>query len=267
MSVINGNALLRLKEWFFQYSGSFCHEDPLRKECIDLKISHTLKVCALIKDLAENLKLSEEETNLAEVIALFHDVGRFEQLMRYGTFLDAKSINHAELGVEILKEKKVFNGIDEKIQDIIFFSVSHHNRLELPEKEDAQRLFFGRMIRDADKLDIYAFSTNRFFQKDIPPNDPILLEVPDIPGISEEICRDILSGAIVKQKNLKSLNDLKLLIASWVYDINYERSFQIIHEKGYIEKIFSILPETENTRKIYSNIQKHLNEKCSIASK
>lgn len=263
MSVIDKKTLLRLREWFFQYSGSFCHEDPLRKECIDLKISHTLKVCALIKDLAENLKLSEEEINLAEVIALFHDVGRFEQLMRYGTFLDAKSINHAELGVEILKEKKVFKGIDEKMQDIIFFSVSHHNRLELPKEDSAQRLFFSRMIRDADKLDIYAFSTNRFFQKDIPPNDPILLEMPDLPDISEEICHDLLSGTIVKQKKLKTLNDLKLLIASWIYDINYNRSFQIIHENGYIEKIFSILPETENTRKIYSKLKEHLNEKCS----
>ena len=263
MSVIDKKTLLRLREWFFQYSGSFFHEDPVRKECIELKISHTLKVCALMKGLAESMNLPEQEMNLAEVIALFHDIGRFEQLMQYGTFLDSKSVNHAELGVKILKEKEVFKGIDEKIQDIIFSSISCHNRLELPKEDSAQRLFFSRMIRDADKLDIYAFSTNRFFQKDIPHNDPILLEMPDLPDISEEICQDLLSGTIVKQKKLKTLNDLKLLIASWIYDINYNRSFQIIHKNEYIEKIFSVLPETKNTRKIYSKLKEHLNEKCS----
>ena len=261
MKTIDKDTLQGLKKWFSRYSGSFFHEDHFRRECIDLKISHTLKVCALIKQLAGDLDLPGDDMNLAETIGLFHDVGRFEQLMQYGTFLDAKSVNHAELGVKILREKEVFKGINEKIQDIILFSISHHNRLDLPENEDAGRLFFGRMIRDADKLDIYAFSTERFYQKDLPPNDPILLEVSDSPEMSEEICRDLLSGTVVKQKKLKTLNDLKLLMASWIYDINYVKSFQIIHENRYIEKIFSLLPETKDTRTIYSMLSGHIEKK------
>ena len=43
---------------------------------------------------------------IAEAVALLHDVGRFEQYKRYGTFNDRKSVNHAALGVEIMKKNR-----------------------------------------------------------------------------------------------------------------------------------------------------------------
>ena len=39
---------------------------------------------------------------MAWLIGILHDVGRFEQIRRFGTFSDADSIDHAHYAVNIL---------------------------------------------------------------------------------------------------------------------------------------------------------------------
>ena len=59
--------------------------------------------------------MSKEDIDLAWLTGLLHDIGRFEQVRRYGTFNDAKSIDHGKLGVEILfLEGKIDNVISAK---------------------------------------------------------------------------------------------------------------------------------------------------------
>ena len=71
-------------------------------EKIKLKIEHTFRVSELCEEIALSLKMSKEDIDLAWLTGLLHDIGRFEQVRRYGTFNDAKSIDHGKLGVEIL---------------------------------------------------------------------------------------------------------------------------------------------------------------------
>ena len=60
---------------------------------IALKISHILRVTQKSRELAEELNLNEEDTDLAELIGLLHDIGRFEQVRIYNTFYDKDSKN------------------------------------------------------------------------------------------------------------------------------------------------------------------------------
>ena len=77
-------------------------------EKIKLKIDHTYRVCSLCRQIAAQSGFDENEIEIAWLTGLLHDVGRFEQLRRYGTFVDAKSIDHAEFGADILfKEGKI----------------------------------------------------------------------------------------------------------------------------------------------------------------
>ena len=69
---------------------------------IELKIRHTFGVVNASEYIAKELKLSDEDIELAKLIALLHDIGRFEQIKRYDCFIDNKSIDHAILGNEIL---------------------------------------------------------------------------------------------------------------------------------------------------------------------
>ena len=68
---------------------------------IKLKIIHTYGVVKQAEELAERMHLSTEDTDLARLIALLHDIGRFEQLKRYDSF-EPGTMDHAAYGVKVL---------------------------------------------------------------------------------------------------------------------------------------------------------------------
>ena len=73
-------------------------------EMITLKINHTLRVVDLCEKIAKSLNMSDEEIFISKIIGLLHDIGRFEQWKRYHNFKDYETVDHADLGIEILKE-------------------------------------------------------------------------------------------------------------------------------------------------------------------
>ena len=80
-----------------------------------LKIEHTYRTAKISKEIAKSLNLDEENIQLAELIGLLHDIGRFEQAKIYDTFDDKKSIDHADFAVEMLfKENLIEKFIDER---------------------------------------------------------------------------------------------------------------------------------------------------------
>ena len=76
--------------------------------------------------------------------------------MKYKTFKDSESENHALLGVKILKKTGVFSRLSLKENDIILKAVEYHNLIEIPGCAESSKelLFYSKLIRDADKLDI-----------------------------------------------------------------------------------------------------------------
>ena len=68
---------------------------------IKLKIIHTYGVVKQAEELAGRMHLSAEDTDLARLIALLHDIGRFEQLKRYDSF-EPGTMDHAAYGVKVL---------------------------------------------------------------------------------------------------------------------------------------------------------------------
>lgn len=71
-------------------------------EKIKLKIDHTYRVAGLCQRIAESLGLSEPDVDIAWFLGMLHDIGRFEQIRRFGTFNDAQSVDHAEFGADLL---------------------------------------------------------------------------------------------------------------------------------------------------------------------
>lgn len=87
---------------------------------IKLKIDHIKRTAECSKNIAKSLKLADDDVKLAELIGLLHDIGRFEQLRVYNTFLDKDSINHGEYGVKILfQDGKIRDFIDDNQYDEI----------------------------------------------------------------------------------------------------------------------------------------------------
>jgi len=250
--------LINLISWFENYVNKFQSPDETYTQNINLKKEHTYRVCREIIRLGKSLNLNKEDLNLAKTIALLHDVGRFEQYDRYRTFSDLKSEDHAQLGVKILRQYNVLKEIDKPTTKLILHTISFHNRVALPQNENDRCLFFTRLLRDADKLDILYVVTEYYQNGDTHPNETIELELLDTPQISHEVYNDLVSGKIVNAEHVKNLNDFKLLQMAWVYDINFPLTFQLIQQREYLEKIMDVLPKSDKVQRIYSTLKSYL---------
>src|SRR6056297_2042320 len=113
--------------WFEQYVEQFKYKNKKDQEQIDLKYYHSYRELDEIINIAADLDFSEEDMDTAKIIGLFHDIGRFEQYDRYKTYSDARSLDHAELGVEILKKNNLLTKVDTKRREIIYRAISYHN--------------------------------------------------------------------------------------------------------------------------------------------
>ncbi|MHB9099376.1 MAG: HD domain-containing protein [Syntrophales bacterium] len=236
---INEEYLTRFRSWFINYVSAYPAADP-----VTLKKEHSLKVCREILSIGSQLDLDTERMLLAETVALFHDIGRFEQYSRYRTFVDCKSENHADLGVKVLREKGILDLLDKRSRDVIFKSILNHNRLRIPEGETESVAFFSRLLRDADKIDIYRVVTNYYRDPSAERSAAIELDLPDTPDVSDEILHCLRTGRLADHQRLKSLNDFKLLQLGWVYDFNFPPSLRIVRERGYLKLIRESLPQS-----------------------
>jgi HD superfamily phosphohydrolase YqeK len=262
MHMVSQESISELKSWFAAYVKTFRSDDPDYQRNIDLKEEHTRRVCNEILDVGKSLGLDNEDLHLAEVIGLFHDVGRFEQYDLYGTFSDPESEDHALLGVRVLRKNGVLKTLDQKTRDLILRAVSYHNRATLPTEETKRCLFFTKLLRDADKLDIWRVVTDYYREMNSVRNGVIELGLPDTPEISQDVYTDMMAGRIVRTTCLKTLNDFKVLQMGWIYDVNFPRTFQLVRERGYLEKILDVLPRTREVSEIYSVARSCLEENC-----
>ena len=120
-----------------------------------MKIDHTYRV-ALCARIAQSLALPPEDVDLAWLSGILHDVGRFEQLRRYNTFIDAQSVSHAALSVAVLfDEGRIRDYLDDAGADALLrTAVEWHSAFRLPEALDDRTRLFCQILRDADKIDI-----------------------------------------------------------------------------------------------------------------
>jgi hypothetical protein len=231
-----------LKKWFSHYVGTFYSPREDIRENISLKEDHTRSVCRNIVRIAADEGLGEEDVLLAEAVALLHDVGRFPQYFRYGTFLDSASVNHGRLGAEVLEENDVLHGLSRAERKIVVDSVKYHNAFKVPGLKDRKAVLFVRLIRDADKLDIWDIMLRHYGSPPHLRSSSLTLGLPDTPHYSSEAVSLIREGRVVSLSRLGSLNDYKLMQLSWIYDLNFRGSFRLLAERDYLRKFAAELP-------------------------
>jgi hypothetical protein len=258
MICIDIEMMQSFKDWFHEYLGTFNTSQKDVKENILLKKMHTKRVCEEILTIGSTLGLGEEALIFSELTALFHDIGRFEQYARYKTFADYKSENHAELSVKILKKSNVLNGLSPSLTDLIYRIVSYHNRSCLPDWETDQCLFYSKLLRDADKLDIWKVLTDYYLRRDGISNRAIELELPDTPGISDKVYDAVINKEIVDSHHIRNLNDFKVLQIGWIFDINFKPALDAVISRHYIELICSVLPASERVDNIKTVVRHYI---------
>jgi hypothetical protein len=242
---MNPKDLNKLKTWFADYVAGFYTDDPLNNSTIRLKERHTERVCRNIIFLGNALELSDEEMILAETMGLFHDIGRFKQYAVYGTFKDMDSENHAMLGLRQMAIHRVLNGCSRNEKRWITKAIAFHNAMVIPEGNDEKTLFFIRLLRDADKLDIWKVFIDYYELRDQQPNSAVEIGLPDDPTVSPQVVAALSEERFARIQDLKTLNDFKLLQISWVFDLNFTPSFHMVKDREYLKKIEATLPQSK----------------------
>ena len=254
-----------IHKWFFEYVSEFYCDDEFLNANYKLKDKHSRAVCGEMLYLADSLGLGENQRRIAETIGLLHDIGRFEQFRKYRTYNDPHSVNHSELGVRILKEHDLLCELAAAEAGWIEKAIALHNIKELPAtKLDGDEALYCKMIRDADKIDIYRVVTEYYQQYlDDPENFKLEIELPDEPWYSEHVLEKVMNGQLISYENLATWNDCKLIQLSWIYDMNYPATFARVSERGYLEKIIDFLPQNEDINRIREKVLEYVQDKIN----
>lgn len=255
--------LIHLKNWFADYVSGYYTADSEYNRAIRLKEEHTKRVCDNIVMLGKSLGISEQEMLLAETMALLHDIGRFKQYAVYGTFKDMDSENHARLGLQQIETHKILNVFSKYEKRLITKAVAYHNVAVLPNVEDKKILFFMRLLRDADKLDIWKVVIDYYHEREKNPSTTIELGLADEPECSPQVLQTLKECKIVRINDLKTLNDFKLLMIGWAFDLNFAPSFQALQSHKYLEQLASTLPQSKEVKKAVKQAQDHV-IRCSV---
>lgn len=231
----------KAKTYFYEYADRYDADVPR----IRLKITHIEQVAANSRKLSGLVGLSEEYQDLAELIGWLHDIGRFEQVKLYNTFSDRQSINHAQKSVEVLfQDHEIRNFITtDRYDRIIERAISNHNKLQIDADLSKQEELFCKLIRDADKLDIFRnYLTERL-------EDLVHLKTKDVSSevLSAEFYQAFYDEKPLKFADCKTNMDFLVCILAFIYDFNFKESLEIINTENYIPRFIERIDAKDPT--------------------
>lgn len=261
----------RVKDVFREYTGRYNAEDPK----IKLKIDHTYRVAGLSERIAREIGRTDEEVELAWLIGMLHDVGRFEQLRRFGTFSDADSIDHARFGVSLLFEEGLLEGYlseqeaeteeekaeqeksnQENTRQIIRTAIWNHSAYRLEEGLDAKTEMFCHILRDADKIDILKVN------HDVPIEEIYNVTTQELR--QAVVTMEVMQAFFEKHAVLRSLKktpvDHIVGHSALVFELVYPVSYQIVREQGYLDQILNFQSDNPVTREQFRELRECMEE-------
>lgn len=248
----------RYEQWFRDFTREFLQGDEFDLANVQLKIDHTLRVLEFARRITPALRLAPGLAELAQLAALLHDVGRFPQYARYRTFHDHISINHAYQGVLTLKQHRILEDMPGRARKLVLGAVALHNRRFLPRGLPEELQGLTEIVRDADKLDIFAVMLAHF-NPGRPHNPVVNLELTPHPDrYTPAILEQVIEGEMVNYREMVWVNDFKLMLCSWVYDFNYRVSREIVKERGYLEELLGYLPESPEFARLGRQLRQEL---------
>ena len=225
------------KQAFESYLDEYDRED----DKIQLKIVHTYCVVDAAEEIATRMHLREEDVQLAKIIGLLHDIGRFEQIKRFHSF-EPGTMDHAMYGADLLfgPEQMIRRFVkDPSFDQLICVAIAKHSDFKLEGIEDERTLLHARLIRDADKLD----------------NCRVKLEE------SMETLLDMDEKTVGASPGM----DYWMSYLALYFDINFPETYQIIKEQDYIRRIAERVPYSrEDTKEKVAYTVKKLEEKMNI---
>lgn len=201
---------------------------------IALKIRHTYEVVRKSEYIARGLGLDKENIELSKIIALLHDIGRFEQIKEFKEFND-KNIEHAEFGVKVLFNDNLIRKFIQytKYDNIISKAIYNHNKFAIEQNLSDIELLHCKIIRDADKLDNF-----RVKQKDrLEDMFPKIYnsETINYENISAKVYDNFMQHKCIKLEDRKTIIDYWVCVIAFIFDLNFDISLKYVKDNNYID--------------------------------
>lgn len=238
---------MEVKEAFDKYVSDF----DFKVDGIEYKYYHSYRVQKYSEKISDMLNLGLKDKKLASDIGLLHDIGRFHQLEKYNSFCD-KKFDHADYGAKILFEDNLILNYDINKCDyeIVKKAIRNHNKYQIEDGLNERELFFAKLVRDADKIDILnAFSSIR------------VLEICECDEeISPSVREEFFNNITVRNINVKNKNDKIISMLAFLFDINFEVSYRIIKEEDFINKFYDAIKHKEIFKEYFDYANKYLDE-------
>lgn len=235
---------------------------------VETKAGHILRVAQNCKKIAIDLNLTEEQVQLAELIGLLHDIGRFEQYKFFEKDTDnkvldnTKKFDHGQAGVDVLRNNQYIRKYikDNKYDDIIYKAIFEHNKYQLSEGLSKEKKLFCELVKDADKLDLLYEAVYIYWQ------DSKRIAQVEEGKLSKQMLEDFYLQKLANSENRNSETDQILRFASFVFDINFLPSFQILKENDNISKMidrfnYKIEDTKEQMQKVKILANKYIEQK------
>jgi len=250
--------LLRYLDWFQSCVEGFYFGTREDVANIDLKKDHSLRVLQEAEMIAASLQVESPLADIVHITALFHDVGRFPQYRQFKTYNDRQSLNHARLGVTVLRGADILDGLLPEHRRLVLGAVFLHNRPVLPDRLSVAQSVIVRIIQDADKLDIIP-TVMANLDPAAPANRVVSLGLsPDSEHYSEAVYRKVAMRQPVDMNEMVWVNDFKLMLLGWLPALNFPASRKAVLERRYTERLLAILPAQAELIALGEDIRSHL---------
>lgn len=158
------------------------------------------------------MNIDNENKEIAMIIALLHDIGRFDQAKELQSFReDINNYDHATLGVKLLFENSLIRKFldDDKYDEIIKIAIANHSKyiVDFDNMSEIQVLH-SKIIRDADKLDSFRAK----YEDDIYTMANITKEEIENSLISDNILSDFMNNNELLEKIKKIVSECGKII-------------------------------------------------------
>ncbi len=245
----------KVKAEFARYVEAYDATDPK----IALKVAHTYRVAALCERIGGSVGV--DDPGLAWLCGMLHDIGRFEQVRVYGTFVDAHSVDHAQLGADLLFKEDLlerFVAPDEwdnpADRQLLERAIRNHNRFRLEDGLDERTRTYCNVLRDADKIDIFRVNC------ETPLEDIYNLTTEELRSSAVgKGARDAFDGRTALLRSLKE-EPIDHLVGHicLVFELVYPLSTKIAREQGYVDRMLSFESDNPETREWFAHMREEI---------
>ena len=223
------------------YSRAFFCDDPEVDPHMRLKQEHSLRVFSNALAIAgkEPAFAAPDMRRALLLSAVYHDIGRFEQFLRYKTFADALSCNHGTLGAKVLRKEGMLREEPSALRRIVLTAVATHNRRSLPRTFSGPARQVTEALRDADKLDILHLMQGHL-APGATPDPVVLMHLKDEPrSYSPSILEALEQGRTASFLDMRCYNDFRLLLCAWLYDLAFPASIALLRQSGNLDAVIA----------------------------